>query len=256
MSLSRNTSKQARRRARRRQVLPGFPRTEKFSSIAEAHDYVSGADLQCLLCGQRKQSLGIHVLKIHDMTAEQYKVLFGIPYGVGLSSAPSRDKHVHAKRAPREVLVERAALARKTKEDYGASWRPPVSTVAAQRETRLRAMSTAPETIRPCTTCGADVTVSGSRVFYKTLRCLDCILPQSRPNQPMSDDAKVRLKEWEKTNSTRASEYNKARNWWGWQRNPLPLLAYAEKWGAKLRLMPRLLEAQAKMPSKGQGFAL
>jgi hypothetical protein len=52
-----------------------------------------------------------------------------------------------------------------------------------------------------------------------------------------------RLRQWSEDNPERSREYVKARNWWSWRGNPFPLIAYAEKWGASLRIMPDLLDA-------------
>ena len=62
----------------------------------------------------------------------------------------------------------------------------------------------------------------------------------------MTPGDREKLRQWAEDNPERATEYLKARNWWGWQRNPFPLLAYAKKWGARLRIMPELIETAAR----------
>jgi hypothetical protein len=88
------------------------------------------------------------------------------------------------------------------------------------------------------------VTVRGARVFYKDemIRCEECLAPRSRRPRRITAEDREMLRQWAEDNPERAREYLKARSWWSWRRNPFPLLAYAEKWRARLRIMPKLLK--------------
>jgi hypothetical protein len=90
------------------------------------------------------------------------------------------------------------------------------------------------------------VTVKGARVFYKDemIRCEECLAPTNRrpPYNKMTSDDREKLRQWAEENPERAREYLKARSWWGWRGNPFPLIAYAQKWKARLRIMSKLLE--------------
>ncbi len=73
----------ARRRASRRLVLPGFPILPRKFSREEINNYFSGDKLQCLLCGKIYKDIGKH-LRIHDLNIDDYKELYGLPWRKGL----------------------------------------------------------------------------------------------------------------------------------------------------------------------------
>lgn len=92
---SRNSSrpkKNAEARGRRRFVVSGFPvKPTKFSK-QEIDEYFSGEKIQCLLCGRQFKSLSIHLLKIHSVTGDEYRDLYGLPWMRGLTSSEYRDR--------------------------------------------------------------------------------------------------------------------------------------------------------------------
>lgn len=103
----------------RRRVLPGYPWTGRFNTKAEVTAYVGGAWIVCLMCGQSKKRVsGAHLSAIHDMTIEQYKDRFNIPWGVGLvgtaTSAACSESVKRRLKTPgaRERLLASAAAAR------------------------------------------------------------------------------------------------------------------------------------------------
>lgn len=73
----------AARRAARRLVLPGFPISPRPFSKAEIDQYFSGDRIQCLVCGKHYRRLGRH-LQIHDLTEDEYRGLYGLPWRRGL----------------------------------------------------------------------------------------------------------------------------------------------------------------------------
>lgn len=85
---------QARDKAKRslRKVKPGYPRTKPFSTSQEVYDYLNQDEIDCLLCGARKQGLAAHLARIHRVSVLDYKERFGLPYRCGLTSARSREK--------------------------------------------------------------------------------------------------------------------------------------------------------------------
>ena len=242
------------RRAKRRLVLPGFPWRGQFATPEEARAYVSQEKLQCLICGKSYNSLGSHINRIHELDETSYKQLFGIPYGVGLVSSPTAELHAVAyvkNISPEERLIHvakaRAELRRRL-EGIGCVWRAPVKSVFNKKAQTIKFVNDAPSCIRSCFLCENSVTVKAARVFYKDdmIRCEDCLAPASRRPHKMTLDEREKLRQWAEDNPERATEYLKARSWWSWRRNPFPLLAYAEKWDARLRLKPELVEAAAR----------
>ena len=70
----------------------GFPKKEIFSSHKEIQEYFSGDELTCLLCGNGFDSLPAHLASIHDITADFYKEMFGLPFSRGLVTDQLHDK--------------------------------------------------------------------------------------------------------------------------------------------------------------------
>lgn len=83
----------AKRRANRRRVLDGFPIDRPFESIKEVREYLSGDKIVCLLCGRSFRTLGLHLRKIHDMTPDEYRERYNIPWTYGLACAENREAH-------------------------------------------------------------------------------------------------------------------------------------------------------------------
>lgn len=88
-----------RRRLQRSKVLKGFPVTSKFESYREVEMYFSTDKLVCLLCGQEKKKLGVHILKLHGVTCDQYRERYGIPWTYGLVCRATFNAHSDAVRA-------------------------------------------------------------------------------------------------------------------------------------------------------------
>ena len=62
----------------------------KFQTLDEVRDYVAGSRIQCLVCGKQFGRLARHVATMHDLTPDAYREMFGIPWSISLTSAPSR----------------------------------------------------------------------------------------------------------------------------------------------------------------------
>lgn len=86
--------------ARRRMVLPGFPINKPFESINDVREYLGGDRIACLLCGKNYKSIGVHLLKIHDITADKYREKYKIPWTYALASRETSAIH-------REIMAKR-----------------------------------------------------------------------------------------------------------------------------------------------------
>lgn len=63
-----------------RKTVPGYPWKGKFRTRAEIEAYFSGETIQCLLCGHWfKQITHLHLVRIHGVTPDEYRRLFGLP---------------------------------------------------------------------------------------------------------------------------------------------------------------------------------
>jgi hypothetical protein len=79
------------RRLRRRKKQPGYPIEARHLTLAEIRDYFSGDRIVCLMCGRAMRSLHAHLGKIHGITAEYYRTMYGLPWRTGLSCGETRD---------------------------------------------------------------------------------------------------------------------------------------------------------------------
>ena len=60
--------------------MQGFPWDGKFETKEEVYDYFSSDKIQCLLCGKWFQRLSFHLKAIHDITSDEYKEMYGLPW--------------------------------------------------------------------------------------------------------------------------------------------------------------------------------
>lgn len=71
---------------RPRTPLHGCPVERPFSTIAEVRAYLAEPMIRCLRCGRKFKSLSSHLVTIHEMTADDYRHAYGIPWTYGLVS--------------------------------------------------------------------------------------------------------------------------------------------------------------------------
>lgn len=86
-------SRALRRRAARRRIRPGFPIEPRPFSRAEIIEYMSGDRITCLLCGKDYRKIGIHLLKCHGITPDDYRARYGLPWSKGLCCQETRARH-------------------------------------------------------------------------------------------------------------------------------------------------------------------
>lgn len=67
-----------------RKPLNGYPVEQAFGSIASIRAYLSEDRIRCLRCGRRLRGLSYHLFKIHHMTVDEYREIYGIPWTYGL----------------------------------------------------------------------------------------------------------------------------------------------------------------------------
>ena len=70
----------------RRKVLQGFPWNGKFKTKQEIENYFSGDKIQVLLCGKWFQKIPTHLKMIHDISSDEYREIYGLPWRHGLCS--------------------------------------------------------------------------------------------------------------------------------------------------------------------------
>ena len=60
--------------------------SKPFATKGEVANYFSGARIQCLLCGKWLKSLATHLVRVHETSVDEYKIMFGLPHSRGLVS--------------------------------------------------------------------------------------------------------------------------------------------------------------------------
>jgi predicted transcriptional regulator len=72
---------------RKKSALPGFPLKAKFLAKNDIDEYFSNPEgIQCLLCGRIYKSLNGHLRIVHDISHEEYRRRYGLPWRRGLVS--------------------------------------------------------------------------------------------------------------------------------------------------------------------------
>jgi hypothetical protein len=65
------------------------PLRRHFQTRGEVERYFGGKTITCLICGGRYGRLSYHLAAKHEMTTDEYKSRFGLPWSRGLISARS-----------------------------------------------------------------------------------------------------------------------------------------------------------------------
>lgn len=83
----------ARKYAQRRRAAEGFPTPARPFTLAEVRDYFAGERITCLLCGRDKLRLAIHLPKIHGVSEDEYREMYGLPWRRGLTGSISNARY-------------------------------------------------------------------------------------------------------------------------------------------------------------------
>ncbi len=72
---------------------PGFPWKGKFKTKEEVDSYYAGEKIQCLLCGKWfRQVHEMHLKRIHRISSDDYREMYGLPWRRGLIGTLCRQK--------------------------------------------------------------------------------------------------------------------------------------------------------------------
>ncbi len=83
-------------RAARRAVLPGYPLEPRKFSFDEIKAYFSGDCIVCLRCGKKYKRLGTHLGRIHAISEDEYRDMYGLPWTRGLTCDESHKRYIDA----------------------------------------------------------------------------------------------------------------------------------------------------------------
>ena len=105
----------------KKSAIPGFPWMKQFTTKDEINQYFTVDKIQYLLCGKRFKALPQHLERTHDITADDYREQYGLPWrrglcGVGTSKKFSKNMIVRQKngfRPPIEAAHRKAVKAKR-----------------------------------------------------------------------------------------------------------------------------------------------
>ncbi len=88
----------------------------QFKTRKEVDAYLGGNTIKCLICGRRMQALNRHIRISHNVTADEYREMLGLPWSRGLCSSLSSAKMGVGSskyiKANRQIVEERLTKAR------------------------------------------------------------------------------------------------------------------------------------------------
>ena len=145
-----------------------------FETMEEVRAYVSGQRIQCLVCGRYFRRLLHSHLRTHELTADDYRETFGIPWSVSLTSAPSREA------TGSKMTPERIELFKHCRKVRGTTRRP--HALAVRNEWRRNAVLgryLSVEIVQAtCATCGTPVETT-ALCATQPIHCEKCATPDS-----------------------------------------------------------------------------
>jgi hypothetical protein len=145
-----------------------------FQTLAQVREYVSGDTIECLVCGQKFRRLQAKHLEMHSMTADDYRVQFGIPWKQSLTSQPSR-------RASGQAMTpDRIEAFKRTKPNRNPDRRPSPPAVRNQwrKDAKKGRRLARTKVTAACAKCGAPV-VTTALCATQPIHCEQCASPES-----------------------------------------------------------------------------
>ena len=64
---------------------PGYPWEGCFYDLDEVKEYFDHDRITCLLCGRTYANLGLHISRTHQLSLDEYKEQYGLPWSYGLA---------------------------------------------------------------------------------------------------------------------------------------------------------------------------
>jgi hypothetical protein len=149
---------------------------ETFQTISEIDTYLSGNRIQCLVCGKQFRRLQYKHLLMHGLSADDYRLQFGIPWGRSLTSAPSRQLSVRAM-TPERIEVFKQCISNRAGRRPRRLSPPAVRNVWKKSAETGRYFARALVTVG-CVKCGAPVETT-ALCATQPIHCESCASPQS-----------------------------------------------------------------------------
>lgn len=147
-----------------------------FQNMEEVNDYLSRNTIECLICGKHYQALHIHIIRRHNMQADDYRRRFGIPFTRGLISATAFAKRSAAVTPQAMAALKRHVANRTGPFNLGPHDKGRVPAVVDVFRQSKPYANRAKRIIIACANCGGPLETSLSHAS-KPLRCSQCISP-------------------------------------------------------------------------------
>ena len=64
----------------------------KFTTPEELAAYFGGDKIECLLCNKHFRAIGTHLMLLHNVSPDEYREMYGIPWTYGLICAGTKQK--------------------------------------------------------------------------------------------------------------------------------------------------------------------
>jgi hypothetical protein len=145
-----------------------------FQTMDEVNDYLSGDTITCLLCGRRLQRLHKHLYGIHDLSPDEYRTQFGIPYRRSLTSAPSRARTRDANTPERvEVFRQLAKNQKHTKPHAPPKPNVPATRNLWKKNAELGRYFSRTQVAAQCAKCGVEI-LTTALIATQPVRCMEC----------------------------------------------------------------------------------
>lgn len=159
-----------------------------FQTKEEVDAYLSGDTIDCLICGRRLQRLNMHLKLAHEMSQDDYRMKFGIPFTRALYSVPARITMRICFDEPRISAFKAEAEKHRTTPPKKSGPRHPREVAAPSVREHWRKIAQAGaarfsrQTTAACPKCGAEFQTSAGHAAQRRL-CLDCTTPASRQSR-------------------------------------------------------------------------
>lgn len=80
------------RKSRALETYEKYPVTDPFTNIEQINEYLGGDFINCLMCGKKLKQLSAHLVKVHDIRADEYRKKYGIPWTYALVGVGTKAK--------------------------------------------------------------------------------------------------------------------------------------------------------------------
>jgi len=114
----------------------------RFTTAKQVDDYLAGDRVKCLICGRSFKMLSAHIWQKHDMSADDYREEFGIPWSRSLSGKATQalKAKISTENFNKNPKLYRENLSKGNAASHGVENRPQTEVVKNDRAERARSL--------------------------------------------------------------------------------------------------------------------